>query len=160
MKSYSFDVKLPFSNIHTVFSNPRVLDSVHGTGLWTFSDWDERDDGSFVRTGAVKGVEVPTFARFLNKGKKYIVCHVDQRYIPGHDSIRLESTTTPKIAGTTAFVKNTSSIVVYNGGSDGCHVHGQYSNTTSLPHPLGSLAVDVMDEMSDETVGYLQDALR
>jgi len=160
MKSWSFDVQLPFSNIHTVFSNRHVLDSVHGTGLWEFNDWKELEDGSFVRTGNIKGVEVPTFARFLNKGKKYIVCHVDQRYIPGHDSIRIDSTTTPKIAGTTAFVTNSSSIVVYNGGSDVCHVHGKYTNTTSLPHPLGSLAVDVMDEMSEDTVGYLQDALR
>jgi hypothetical protein len=158
MHTYSFEVPISFSKVHTVFSNKDVLDSVHGRGLWRFSNWEEDEDGSYTRNGIVDGVEVPTFVRFLNKGKKYIRCIVRQRYVPGHDFIRLESTTVPNILGD-SFVKNTSSIDIYR-KDVGCYVRGQYMNSTTLPHPIGSMAIEVMNEMSQETVGFLEDALR
>lgn len=158
MKSHTFDANVPFDRAHRVFSDRHILDAVHGRGLWKFNEWVAMDDGSYTRQGDIKGVEVPMFARALNNGKKHVICRVTQRYVPGDDVITVESRMHPKILGRD-MAHNTSRITIYPNGADTCVLQISYTNTTSLPHPLSSMAIEVMNDMSDETIEFLRDAI-
>lgn len=157
MKTETFDADILFDDAHRVFSDPRVLDAVHGRGLWRFDAWVEMNDGSYTRQGEIKGVEVPIFARALNNGKKHVICHVSQRYVLEKDTIHIMSHMHPKVLGVD-MAHNSSRVAIYRHGNS-CIVQVSYTNSTSLPHPLSSMAVDVMDDMSRETIDFLRDAL-
>lgn len=158
MHSVSFKANIDFDAVHSVFSDTDVLDAVHGRGMWTFTDWKAQEDGSWVRTGNVKGVHVPGFARCLNRGKKYVICRVSQRYIPGDDKSEIVSSMHPKHIGHDV-ARNMSRFVIYPYSQGTCIVTASYTNSTSLPHPLSGMAIDIMDDMSKETLDYLQDAI-
>lgn len=157
MNSDTFEAPVPFDQVHHVFSDRHVLDAVHGRGMWAFRDWMPNDDGSYTRQGDIKGVEVPVFVRALNHGKKHVVCHVTQRYSADCDSVVISSEMYPKLLGRD-MAHNSSMITIYPHG-DQCIVRVSYRNTTSLPHPLSAMAVDVMNDMSKETIDFLRDAL-
>lgn len=158
MTTYTITSSIPFDEVHAMFSNVDILDAVHGRGLWHFSNWDDQPDGTFTRTGWVDGVQVPTFVRFLNKGKKYVRCNVAQRYVPGESVIEMSSTTVPSIIG--GDIATNESHLTISPYNDGCLIRGRFVNSTSLPHPLGTMAIEVMNDMSLETVEFFKDAVR
>jgi len=158
MHSVSFKANVDFSAVHSVFSDATVLDAVHGRGMWKFTGWTAQEDGTYTRTGNVKGVQVPGFARCFNKGKKHVICRVTQRYIPGDEKSEIVSTMHPKHMGHD-LARNVSRFVMYPYSEGTCVVTASFTNSTTLPHPLSSMAIDIMDDMSKETLEYLQDAI-
>lgn len=162
MPSYSIRANVPFSNAVSMFSSPRVLDAVHGRGLWKFSDWEQTNDigvTTYHRKGVIKGVEVPVFARFLIHGRKYIPCRVKQQYVIEDQVIRVRSTLKPKVAGAEV-AKNVTNFIIQPIDEASCTVDVESRNTTNLPDPIKGMALEFMDTMSDETMEFLEDSLR
>jgi hypothetical protein len=164
MKTYSFEVPIAWGQAHTMFNDPRVLDAVHGRGLWDFDAWrlvkDTNDDADrYIRQGVVKGVTIPSFARFLNKGKKHIRCRVVQEYVSEDGLIQIRSSMHPMILRSD-IATNKSVIRVQPAGQNTCLVECTSINSTSLPHPLATAAIETMDDMTDESMDFLHDALR
>lgn len=158
MQSFTIYAKVPFEKSINVFSSRRILDSIHGMGLWKFTDWKSSDPTTSTRKGKIRGVKVPSFARFLNGGKKYISCLVTQSYTILDTSIVVKSTLEPKVAGT-KFAKNETTFKIVQFDSRSCMVYIHSRNTTDLPHPLHQLAIETMDEMTNETIKFLEEAL-
>ncbi|MGA1564032.1 MAG: hypothetical protein ACO35C_05375 [Pontimonas sp.] len=160
MPSYSFEAAVPYENAIAVVSCPDVLDRVHGKGMWQFSGWEPDGDAVWKRKGKVKGVEVPQFARVLVGGKRYITCSVTQSYRVLDGAIEVRSRMRPKVAGASVATNTTVLRIQPVRDGEACLVAGTAVNETSIPAPIGPMAVDVMDEMSDETMEFLEDALR
>lgn len=158
MPTYDFEAPVPYGDAQRIVSCPKVLDAVHGHGLWKFSPWEEDASGELTRKGWIKGVEVPSFARVFVGGSKYITCKVHQRYTTHDDCITIHSTLKPKVAG--AHIATNATDIRITPVSDGCRIEATSSNATSLPGPLGPMAIEVMDQMSDETMEFLEEALQ
>jgi len=166
MKRYSFQVPIDFGQAHTMFNDPRVLDAVHGRGLWDFDAWshDEKQSAvygekTYVRQGRVRGVTLPVFARFLNKGKKHIKCRIWQEYTSDKDCIRIASVMKPMVLRPD-LATNRSVIKVRPLEPGITVIECESINSTSLPHPFSHAAIDCMDDMTDESMEFLYDALR
>jgi len=159
MISVTIHAKVPFESSTDMFSCPKILDSIHGIGLWKFTDWKVSPEGSYTRKGKIKGVEVPSFARFLNGGKRYITCNVTQTYTQiSEDTIIVDSLLKPKVAGVNV-VLNETQFKIKRFDSTSSLVYVSSHNQTDLPHPLRQIAIEVMDDMSIETMNFLEDAL-
>lgn len=165
MKRYSFEVPIDFAQAHLMFNDPRVLDAVHGRGLWDFDAWKLSEDQSvygqetFVRQGRVRGVEIPVFVRFLNKGKRHIKCRISQEYTSDPRCIRISSTMQPLVLRSD-LAMNRSVIRVHALETGKSLIECESTNSTSLPHPLAQAAIDCMDDMTSESMDFLYDALR
>jgi hypothetical protein len=156
--TYDFTVPISFDEALDMFSAPRILDAIHGQGLWSFGAWQRHGGDGYLRRGTIDGVLVPSCARALNGGKAHITCTVKQRYVPKADgTISFISTLKPRLIGA-PLAKNKTWFSLVDAGQGRTHVRATAKNTCYLPPPLSALAKECMNQSTDETIACLREA--